>query len=378
MKQQTNVEVITSTLLERVKQEYVDLLKSTSFSLEKLFAPERFRFDEFCKNFSPHPQSDELKAIVQIFGEKHGIWQANAKHHISCALFLYPMGNFERMLTMMKNLTLGFYLNDVMGRDIFKYLPLEQQEASRKMINGMSNLNDTLYIPSEAHPLELVNAEILREFRDNSPEVWFSHFLKIYCYHIGTTHSDGNANAIGYIPGIFDYMERRCHYAGVHHIMLWIEYCEGKFLDWDLLNAAGIAQKLGRLHWVTAAFEALSNALFSFEKEVIDNNSDSNLVIVIALNNPRVSLKEAIYNACEIVRNLLMELLSLIETIKGEIEAKISFDPALLLRIHSHLNGIARCVKAGWLWHCHSNRYKRPVSLWIETRLVSETIEASS
>jgi hypothetical protein len=275
----------------------------------------------------------------------------------------------------MKNLILGFYLNDVMGRDVFKSLPVEQQQTSRKIIENMARLDETFYLPQNAYPLELVNVEVLKEFMDNSPSDWFRKFLRVYCYHLDITHRDQNTGSLGYIPGIYEYMELRCHYAGVHHIVLWIEYSEGKFLDWDSLKAAGIAQQLERLHWVTAAFEALSNDLFSFEKEVIDCEADSNLVMILALNKPGLTLSEAIFQACDIVRSLLMEVLALMDTIRKEMEAMASTDPALWLTVKVHLDGIARCVKAGWLWHCHSRRYKRTLSLWVETRLVNASVK---
>jgi hypothetical protein len=366
-----------ASILERIQRDYTDLLRSASFSLERLFSPDNFRFDEFCKDFIPHSQSSQLIEIVQQYGDKHRIWLANAKHHVTCALYLYPSANFERMLTMMKNLTLGFYLNDVMGRDTFKFLPLDEQHASRKIIESMSSLNDTLYVPPGADPLEHVNAEILREFRDNSPEEWFSNFLQIYCYHIGITHTDGNTTALGHIPRVDEYIDRRCHLGGVHHILLWIEYSNGQFLDWGLLKAMDIDERLKRLHWVTAAFAGLSNDLFSFEKEVIDNSSDSNLVAIIALNNPELTLVDAIIRASTIVQTLLSELIGLIESIRLQTE-KISQDyPEYTSKLKTHMDAIVRCVQAIWNWHCYSKRYKRPLSLWLETRLIDKSVSTA-
>jgi len=108
MKQGQDVQYSTSNVLEGIQQQYVEQLKSAPFSLERLLSPENFRFSDFCREFKAHSKSDVLKNLVQDFGEKNGIWLPNAKHHITCALFLYPNGKFERMVTMMKNLTLGF------------------------------------------------------------------------------------------------------------------------------------------------------------------------------------------------------------------------------------------------------------------------------
>lgn len=372
MKHEQNDQIAASTILERIQLEYEDLLRSNPLSLEALFSPEDFHFDEFFKSFNPHSQSDELKELVQVYAERQAIWTANAKHHITCALFLYPTASFERMNTMMKNLVLGFYLNDTMGRDIFKTLTPAQQRDSRRIIENMAGLGQDLTIEPGAHPLEIANAEILREFRENSPTDWFRRFLTCYSHHLDVTHQDGNADTKGHIPDVHEYMDLRCHYAGVHHIMLWIEYSGAQFLDWGQLRVMGVAQKMERLNWVTAAFEALSNDLFSFEKEVIDCDADSNLVMVIAMNKPRQSLRESIFQACDIVRSLLLESLELMGIIRKEAVRMMSADPALSATLHTHLDGIARCVKAGWTWHCYSKRYKRPVSLWMETTLVDE------
>lgn len=360
-------------VLQRIQQEYANLItSSTSFSLQELFNSDEVRLEDYCKEFSPHPQSSELRRIAETFGRQHEVWLANAQHHISCALFLYPTADFERMLTMMKNLVIGFYLNDVMGRDLFQFLTPEQQQESRKMIQGMANIDESLCISSDAHRIELVNANVLREFRDNSPKEWFRKFLRLYCHHINITHTDRNSDALGHIPGIYEYMENRCHYAGVHHVVLWIEYSDAQFLKWDLLKASKIAENLKRLHWVTAAFGGLSNDLFSFEKEVIDNGADSNLVAIIALNNPELSLKQAILQASGIVRNLLIEFADLMSAIKEEIEKMAGINSALALQLNIHLSGVVRCIQATWMWHVYSKRYKRPQSLWKETRLVDE------
>jgi hypothetical protein len=374
MKPEQNVQAVAQATLERITLEYADLLGSSPFSIQNLLTPENFKLDDFCKEFNPHPQSDELKRVAEIFGQDYGIWLANARHHITCALYLYPTAHFERMLTMMKNLIIGFYLNDTMGRDAFKFLSPEEQKGSRRMIRNMADLKEDLHLPADAHPIEVANAEALREFRGGSPKVWFRKFMRLYCHHLDITHTDGNVGAQGRIPDVFQYMERRLHLGGVHHILHWIEYSNGQFLEWDLFRTTRLSHELKRLHWVTAAFAGLSNDLFSFEKEVIDCGADSNLVMIIALNSPELSLKDAIWRASDIVRNLLMEILALMGSVKQELETMKVGNPGLVAKLGIHLDGIMRCLQAIWIWHCHSKRYKRPRSIWKETTLVAEPI----
>lgn len=372
MKHAQDVQWSAAAILERIQLEYAGLLKSAPLSLERLFSPESFRFDAFCRGYRPHPRAEGLRKDAEAFGQRYGTWLTNSRHYISCAWYLYPTADFDRVLTITKNLSLGFYLNDVMGRDVFKSLSPDKQHSSRKMIENMAFLDETLRVAPDAHPLETANAEILSEFRDNSPRDWFRRFLRLYCHHLDITHKDSNADTLGYIPDVYAYTDNRCHYAAVHHLVLWIEYSTGQFLEWDLLKANNLAQKLQRLHWVTAAFPALANDLFSFEYEVIDNGCDSNLVMIIALNNPEWSLSEVIGEASGIVRNLVGEITSLLAAMNIEAGRLKRVHPALARKLAIHLEGIERFVQASWLWQAHTKRYKRPQSLWMETMLAEK------
>jgi hypothetical protein len=96
------------------------------------------------------------------------------------------------------------------------------------------------------------------------------------------------------------------------------------------------------------------------------------LVAIIALNNPGMPLKEAIYRASEIVRDQVLELMSLLDMLKREMRQLEQTNPALADRLTTHLNGIVRFVQASWLWQLHARRYKRPQSIWVETTLTGK------
>jgi hypothetical protein len=372
MKNETTLHGAAWRTLGRMKADYSNLLHAEPFCLERLFSPEHFYFGEFCKDFRPHAGSEGIKKEAEAFGRSYGTWLENSRHYINVAWYLYPSADPGRVLTITKNLSLGFYLNDVMGRDVFPSLPVGEQLAARRMIENMALVDEGLHLAEGAHPLEVANVEVLREFQRHSPKSWFSKFLRVYCYHLNITHRNRNAVSLGYIPDLYEYIENRCHYAAVHHLVMWIEFGNGMFLDWDRLAATNFFQKLQRLHWVAAAFPALANDLFSFESEVIDNDCDSNLVSVIALNDPDLSLREAIGQAAAVVRNIVMEIMELLPSIEWEASQLRRSDPDLAQMLAVHLKGISQFVQASWLWQAYSKRYKRPESIWQETRLVLE------
>lgn len=361
----------TAATLEKIRKEYAFLSRTTTFSLQELFNHGAFRLDEYCQEFSPHPQSDELRKTAKAFGEQYGVWLDNARHHITCALFLYPSAEPHRMLNMMKNLTIDFYLNDVMGRDVFHQLSPEKQREAKQIIQRMGKYDPHLRIPATAPDMERANIEVLRNFRDTSPAEWFTKFHRLYNYHLAITHRDNNAAAMGRIQTVDEYIDLRCHLSGMHHIVLWVEYGDGLFLDWKWLRQAGIDQELERLHWVTAAFGALSNDLFSFEKEVIQNGADSNLLMVIALNEPELSLFQVIYHAAALVRELLVEYVQLLEAVRNRCTALQGSFPEQAALMEVHLAGLERGVQASWMWQVYTQRYKHPESIWEETLLAT-------
>ena len=272
---------------------------------------------------------------------------------------------------MMKNLTIDFYLNDVMGRDVFHLLPPEKQKEAKQIIQRMGKYDSQLHISPLAPDMEKANTEVLRDFRDSAPAAWFEKFHRLYTYHIAITHRDNNASSLGRIPSVEEYVDMRCHLSGMHHIVLWVEYGDGLFLDWTWLRAMQLDQELERLHWVTAAFGALSNDLFSFEKEVIQNGADSNLLMVIALNEPDLSLFQVIYRAAAMVRELLIEYVSLLEHIRQQCKAWMDHYPERVSTLEIHLNGLERGVQASWMWQVYTQRYKQAQSIWEETQIAT-------
>jgi Terpene synthase family 2, C-terminal metal binding len=366
MNQERNVPMVAHATIHRIQEEYKALLRLSPLSLEQLVGPENFNFSQFAAGFFPHPESDRLRAEAQKFGERYGVWLPSAKHHITCALYLYPMAESQRMLTMMKNLTIDFYLNDVMGRDLFRHLPPAKQRAARGLIRRLARAGS---VPvADEGPIEIANRLVLAEFEASSPKRWYERFSQLYTHHLEITHRDGSSAGRGYIPTVDEYIERRCHLAGMYHIVQWVEYGEAQFLDWEELKEWGLDDKLKRLHKVTAAFGALSNDLFSFEKEVIDNGSDSNLVMVVALNRPEPTLHEALLEAGDICQDLFAEYLYL----TGAFKRKATRLPEQLGRhLRTQLEGLHRCMQACWLWQVSTKRYKREHSVWLETTLSS-------
>ena len=50
--------------MEKIRCAYEQMITGEAISLEALFSPEGFRFDQFCKEFRLHPDSEIGRAHV--------------------------------------------------------------------------------------------------------------------------------------------------------------------------------------------------------------------------------------------------------------------------------------------------------------------------
>jgi Terpene synthase family 2, C-terminal metal binding len=362
---------LTASVLEQIHNDYQALLKSgTKFSIASLLNFHDFKIQEYCQSYKPHAEADQLIKVVKAFSEEYGIWLPNAKHHITCALFLFPNATFERQLTIMENLTVDFYLNDLMGRDVFKYLSSPEQADAARLISRMGSVDERLLTATDADRVEIANMAILQTFRDHATADWFKRFVNLYSYHIGVTHKDCNAATLGHIPSEAEYISLRCHYGGMHHTVCWAEYSSGDFLDWSWLETAGLLKEMERLHTAITTMGALSNDLFSFEKEVIDHRTDANLLMVIALNHPEKPLTDVIQTAANIVRDFLMTSVTTLNCIRGRCQY-ISAS-ARLDTLQRHLADLELMIQACWMWQAYTKRYKHTASVFLETVMGDE------
>ncbi|SHK11640.1 terpene synthase family protein [Chryseobacterium polytrichastri] len=358
------------SFFDRIKKEYFELQES-QLSLKELLSPE-IASEIFYRKFAPHPQSKDLKKDIQSFGEEHNMSLPNFQEYINFSLLFYPRGSYDEVLCIAKNNFFDFYLNDTLGRDIFKFLSKEEQEKATMFINNISGLDETLSGIVNPDSLELLFIELLSEVKNNSPEDWFLQFLKAYCYHFEITHKNCQIDSKEQIPTIDDYLEYRCHMGAFYTVLHNIEYSRKQFLDWKFLKKIQIDEKLKRLYKLMSEFAVSTNDLFSFEKEVITYESSSNLVVIFILNNPGTTLRDSIIAISKIIKNQLAEIFSLLKSIRITVDSLP--DSEIKSIIEDNLFEVNRVLQLSWVWQAQSSRYKNPTSIWVETRTCESSL----
>jgi Terpene synthase family 2, C-terminal metal binding len=366
MHPEQGVQAIVYGAMNRIQLEYGDLSHSPNqLSLLDLFSSADFRFDAYCADFRPHAKIGELKRSTIHFGEQYGILLPNAEHYITCAMFLFPEAPLEKIILLSKNYAVDFYLNDTMGRDTRP--SSDEKTRLNEIRDRLASIGDDLDPTEDSSFAEIANLEVLSEISKVSPKGWFNRFLKLYLYHIDTAHQPFDSLALARIQSIEEYINRRCYISGMPHSVALIEYSHDVFLDWEGLNKAGIGEDLIKANWTVSLIGALTNDLFSFEKEVIDQESDSNLVVLILLNNFRMRLEEAIRVAAMIIRDLLADYQKCVTQIDRKIRVSTEVSAETKNDLGIYMAGLKAILQACWMWQTYTERYKRINSIWKET-----------
>lgn len=346
--------------MNRIQNEYARLIdRQFCVSLLESFTSEDFHVEAFCRDYHPHPQMEEMVRSGIGFGRAAGILLPNADHYLTCALYLFPDAPPEMILLIVRIYAVDFYLNDTMGREY------RSGSEERQRLN---EIRERLMQRDEpATAAERANGEVLAELARTAPAYWFEAFLSLYLQHLSVAHRSYDCISLGYIPKIEEYIGIRADISGMPHTISLLEYSRGNYLDWPALETMGLAGRLRELGVTVSLTGALMNDLFSFEKEVIDNRSDSNLVAIIVLNNFRMELREALSVATRIVCNLLVEYGRLVALIDEQIRQLP--EEGLRNEVLQWSEGVRKCVQACWLWQVETKRYKRQASIWKETSL---------
>ncbi|PWS32222.1 terpene synthase family protein [Pedobacter paludis] len=360
-------------VLQNIHSAYQRFLVSDlrPFDLHSMLSPGQFELDDYCTTFRSHHHRAPLKRSVEQFGRQFDIWLPSAENYISCALYLFSKGHLFRMPPVLKNCAIDFYLNDTIGREIYPKLTPDQQREAAELVGRMTDPVTVFNLPLYATSLERANREMMIDIRDSSPLDWFNDFLKLYNQHVAMSCRNCNTLLTEKVPEIEEYILERCHVSGMHHTVYLLEYCEGQFLDWEWLETNKLADELREIRHIAACIGCLMNDLFSFEKEVIDFESDNNLVAIVALNSPTLDLLECIMQSAGIVRQYLSDFAHLTDAIRQKPVFHLDHNSNQVDRLEAHLMALENCVQASWVWQVATPRYKRKLSIWKETRLTS-------
>ena len=358
--------------LNDIQQAILNRDQSSRYSLQKLFSSETFDLSHFSRQFLASPNLQPLTTATRAFCDQYQISLPTTEQYLSCAMFLFPGADISRGINLGKLYAVDFYLNDLMGREVFTKEPGWQSPVFSNLKTFLSMLRRKFVLRPSPSLVEIANFEALQGIASASESQWFERFLNLYCDHIDAAHQVHGISPDDATLSVADYMEQRCNISGMPHTVACIEFSTGVFLDYQVLADRGLLADLSKMQRTVALIGCLLNDFFSFEKEVMDASCMSNLLTVVAINYYEFSLPEIIEISAKIIRDLYTEFNHLWGRLQAFIGRNQSGDILLPQDLSLHLNGLKQCLQACWTWQLYTSRYKRISSIWVETNLEPE------
>jgi Terpene synthase family 2, C-terminal metal binding len=353
-----------SSTLARVQREYRDLAEAGAarYALRSAFDHDGFSIVEYCRGFSPNPAAAEAEDAVRAWARRSRMWIPGITEHcIDMAAYMYPRAAAGRLVTIGKSLAISWYLNDTIGRERISGLTADQKLAADRSRDRLVRVSRTLTVGSSANPIERACREMLWEMRSGAPPEWFEQFRDLWATHLESMCRDGNAAATNAVPTTTQYVDARTHCSGMQHTIALFEFARNEYLDWTELDR--LAPIVRQLCWLCAVIGCLSNDLFSFEKEFVRHGSDSNLILVSILNDPDLTLPDAITATIARVRDHVIEFRRHLRHLAARCAELPRPAP-----LRAFLESARACLMASWVWQLLSLRYKSPGSIFEECR----------
>ncbi|WP_372412320.1 terpene synthase family protein [Streptomyces luteireticuli] len=323
---------------------------------------------DLCRSYRPSSYQAQLDTVMQEFAWRHGIWvEGSSDAYTHLVAFVYPDAAPERLMTLGKIYLVDFYLNDTIGRDKFAHLaPRERRDAVRVVERIVRACESSSR--EEATGLDRAHGQALAEIRASADPSWWKGFVPLWRAHLAETHQDRNAAATGRVPTVERYIEERIVYSGMAHAVALVEYGMRISLDRAALSrlAPGAEGMVDRLGWLCCVVAALSNDLFSLEKEFVDHEADTNLVPVLLLCEPRMTFDDAVRRAGAIVSGYLTEFLDTVDRIGRTEEELRPAAPQLAATLAVYARAVSHYVQACWSWQTYTTRYRRNRSIFWE------------
>lgn len=206
-------------------------------------------------------------------------------------------------------------------------------------------------------PLERFTHHLRERMSRLASEAWLERFVRdVEDYLYRGTLLAARHWAAGTVPGLEPYIEQRAMDSAMYTALDLVEFAqEGQELP-EALFQQPLVQRMRHL---CTRVVALTNDLFSFEKEVLWHRNPNNFVHVLRVNQ-RLGLEEAIGEAIGIIN--------------ADTDAFLSCEEALLEqgpvdpRVLSYVEGMKAWIHGNVRWSLVTGRYSSPTSPFPELR----------
>ncbi|MEO1287746.1 MAG: terpene synthase family protein [Chloroflexota bacterium] len=348
----------TSNWQARLFFEYENLLNESSnkFKLNDLLI-----LSQDTIGFKPYATATTVERQVENFARNHNIWiEDRAVDYNTMTAYLHPSTvDNQRLYLLGGYYAILFFIDDVIGNEFRSNMTLDEQDKADQEMGIVMSFIETGKKSQQHSRLLAPIIEILNGFSILAPSEWLDYFLQFTKQHLTLAVDDLNSESLGYITPE-QYVEMRNHVSGMYPAILMMEFANDSYLPRSVLNNMGLLNDIERLEYLCAAIGGLVNDFFSFEKEVLDAQSDFN-IIPIMMRHEQLSLEESIYIAANYTNSLYCEYKQLAMDIRKKVQLYKWGST-----VTKYLDAMNDCNQAVWVWQIDTNRYDRETSIFSE------------
>jgi hypothetical protein len=324
----------------------VSHIATSSVSLAKLKVPA-------IKQVNPYAAGAEQAAKELCF--ELGIGLPHIDNYNTMSAFLFPEASHERLVTLILFFNFLYYVDDVYDRhvpgtrnndaDLFGTF----LTAAKVFATGASHL-----VTDE--PILRAAYELHCQFASMMPRIWLSRFAASLMAHLKSSlmgledleHETGTL--------VERYNRIRSHDAGMESTLDLIEFAGNFVLESRFLNHRAIQDARKQV----TDYCGLSNDLFSFEKEVVQHNSEFNVVTVMMREGASFE------SAVDQVIAQLNDMVDHFDELWSQLPLYGDADTNKL--IEEYFAGLQYQLSAAYHWQFSTTRYRSPNSPFIELR----------
>jgi hypothetical protein len=277
----------------------------------------------------------------------------------SMSLFLYPYAPAERVEVAVLFNAIGFFLDDGLGHDKHHgALQANRHEFVQWLSEALSNKRQTnieSHDPVAGHLLsvasrflrqvyEMSNPEYTNRFRDATLQHWQESFSLEDDY-----------------TSIENFIIIRRRMGGMYAMMEMIEFCYDRYLPPTLRYHPLMEQALEHL----ADIGGLSNELFSYPKEVMEQGAKLNFVSVIQ-HVRECELEVALHEAVAYINQATRDFQS---TCRALVALASEPPPEEQALIRWYVEAMGDVAWASYAWQMYTERYNHLEHIFTEKRL---------
>lgn len=337
----------------------------------------------------PRRQSDYADEAEKCLLEFLERWKAitSLKSYVylsfsAAAILCSEVVSSERLVVVTVSYALAFILDDFLFDTPNEELAMEYgihkkvRESPENMAEYLGHLNyimfrrgDTETLPPDATPIETMMWELGQDLKRSSTPDWFAAFSESFMEHHNmcvSSHADhlNNMGADGggslYSQDLDSYSKLRYGNYGGKFMMMVLEFAKDSFLPADVRQHP----TMKRLSKTAAIHSAFVNDVFSYSKEITEEENPRNLIKVI-MDSEGLSFPHAAWRAVNVVNSYATTVLEL----EAELPVTWRSEP-WASNVDRYLDGVKEYMTGCIYWNSLHKRYRRANAVFPELRII--------